>query len=185
MPTEEVFTTPDARRVDGTVRSTYPLQIQGTVVRGLEIRFEGGRAVEVRAEEGDELMRAHVAADDGAARLGEVALVDGTRVSDRRGSSSTTRCSTRTPRRTSRSVLRSSSASAEAAQLSPEERHARGINHSSIHTDFMIGSPELAVSGVTKDGDEVPILRDGDWVALRSRDGEIRTRGLRVPNAAL
>ena len=77
MPTEEVFTTPDARRVDGTVRSTLPLQIQGTIVRGLEVRFEGGRAVEVRADDGEELMRTHVATDDGAARLGEVALVDG------------------------------------------------------------------------------------------------------------
>ena len=76
MPTEEVFTRPDARRVDGTVRATYPLQIQGTIVRGLEVRFENGRAVEVHADEGEELMRTHVATDDGAARLGEVALVD-------------------------------------------------------------------------------------------------------------
>jgi aminopeptidase len=51
-----------------------------------------------------------------------------------------------------------------AADQSPEERHARGVNHSSIHTDFMVGSPQVAVSGVTRDGDEVPILRDGDWV---------------------
>ena len=77
MPTEEVFTTPDARRVEGTVRSTLPLQIQGNIVRGLEVRFEGGRAVEVHAETGEEVMRTHIATDDGAARLGEVALVDG------------------------------------------------------------------------------------------------------------
>src|SRR5262249_47303665 len=77
MPTEEVFTAPDARRVDGTVRSTVPLQIQGTIVRDLEIRFEGGRAVDVRASSGETVMRTHVASDDGAARLGEVALVDG------------------------------------------------------------------------------------------------------------
>ena len=77
MPTEEVFTTPDARRVEGTVRSTLPLQIQGNIVRGLEVRFEGGRAVEVHAESGEEVMREHITTDDGAARLGEVALVDG------------------------------------------------------------------------------------------------------------
>ena len=77
MPTEEVYTSPDARRVDGTVRSTYPLQVQGNIVRGLEVSFEGGRAVDVRASEGEELMRSLVAFDDGAARLGEVALVDG------------------------------------------------------------------------------------------------------------
>src|SRR5581483_11142828 len=76
MPTEEVFTTPDARRADGVVRASYPLQIQGTIVRGLEVRFEAGRAVEVRADEGRELMRTHVASDEGACRLGEVALVD-------------------------------------------------------------------------------------------------------------
>src|SRR5262245_32667348 len=76
MPTEEVFTAPDARRVDGTVRATYPLQLQGTIVRGLEVRFEGGNAVEVRADEGEELMQTHVSMDEGACRLGEVALVD-------------------------------------------------------------------------------------------------------------
>src|SRR5204863_6181595 len=77
MPTEEVFTTPDAPRVEGTVRSTLPLQIQGNIVRELEIRFEAGRAVEVRAASGEDVMRTHVATDEGAARLGEVALVDG------------------------------------------------------------------------------------------------------------
>ena len=77
MPTEEVYTTPDARLVEGTVRSTLPLQIQGNIVRGLEVRFAGGRAVEVRAETGEDVMRTHIATDDGATRLGEVALVDG------------------------------------------------------------------------------------------------------------
>ena len=118
MPTEEVFTAPDARRVDGTVRASYPLQLQGTIVRGLEVRFEGGRAVEVRADEGEELMRAHIASDDGAARLGEVALVDGTRGSARPGSSSSTRSSTRTPPRTSPSARRSSRRSTGASELS-------------------------------------------------------------------
>ena len=77
MPTEEVFTTPDWRRTEGTVRSTLPLQMQGNIVRDLEVRFEGGRAVEVKASSGEEVMRTHIATDDGAARLGEVALVDG------------------------------------------------------------------------------------------------------------
>ena len=107
MPTEEVFTTPDARRVEGHVRSTLPLQIQGNIVRDLEVRFEGGRAVEVRAGSGEEVMRTHIATDDGAARLGEVALVDGHSASARPGSSSTTRSSTRTRRRTSPSARRS------------------------------------------------------------------------------
>jgi aminopeptidase len=164
MPTEEVFTTPDARRVDGTVRSTYPLQIQGTVVRGLEIRFEAGRAVEVRAENGAELMQAHVAADDGAARLGEVALVD---ASSRVGQTGLVFYDTLFDENASSHIALGASilqCVGEAAQLAPEERHARGINHSSIHTDFMIGSPEVAVSGVTKTGNESPILQGGNWV---------------------
>jgi aminopeptidase len=164
MPTEEVFTTPDARRVEGTIRSTYPLQIHGTIVRGLEVRFEGGRAVEVHADEGEELMRTHIAADDGAARLGEVALVDGSSRVARTGL-------------VFYDTLFDENAAAHialgaaivqcvegAAELTPEERNARGINHSSIHTDFMIGSDEVEISGLAKDGEEVPILRRGDWV---------------------
>lgn len=164
MPTEEVFTTPDARRVDGTVRSTYPLQIHGTVVRGLEVRFEGGRAVEVRADEGEELMQAQVAADDGAARLGEVALVDS---SSRVGKTGLVFYDTLFDENASSHIALGAAilqCVEGAVELSPEERHARGINHSSIHTDFMIDSPELAISGITKSGDEVPILRGGDWV---------------------
>lgn len=164
MPTEEVFTTPDARRVSGTVASTYPLPLEGTLVRGLRVRFEAGRAVELSAETGEELIRAHVASDAGAARLGEVALVD----------------------RTSRvgelglvfsEVLFDENAACHiafgdailrtvegAAALSREEREARGINASGLHTDFMIGSPEVDVDGVTREGDAVAILRDGAFV---------------------
>jgi aminopeptidase len=164
MPTEEVFTAPDARRVDGTVRSTYPLQLQGTIVRGLEIRFEGGRAVDVRADEGEALMQAHVVADDGAARLGEVALVDG---SSRVGKTGLVFYDTLFDENASSHIALGAAITqcvAAAAELSPDEQNARGINHSSIHTDFMIGSPELAISGVTQSGDEVPILANGDWV---------------------
>src|SRR5258705_8420209 len=147
MPTEEVFTTPDARRVDGTVRSTYPLQIHGTVVRGLEVRFEGGRAVEVRATDGEDLMQAHVASDDGAARLGEVALVDG---ESRVGKTGLVFFDTLFDENASSHIALGSSILQcidGGDKLSPEERHARGINHSSLHIDFMIGSPDLAVSG--------------------------------------
>jgi aminopeptidase len=164
MPTEEVFTTPDARRVEGTVRSTYPLQIHGTVVRGLEVRFEGGRAVEVHADEGEELMRAQVAADDGAARLGEVALVDrGSRV----GKTGLVFYDTLFDENAASHIALGAGiiqAVEGAAELTAEQRHERGVNQSSIHTDFMIGSPEVEVAGVTKPGDEVPILSRGDWV---------------------
>jgi aminopeptidase len=164
MPTEEVFTSPDARRVDGTVRSTYPLQLQGTIVRGLEVRFEGGRAVEVHADEGEELMQTHIATDDGAARLGEIALVD----SDSRvGKTGLIFSDTLFDENASSHIalgMAFPQTVPGASALSTEERRARGLNHSSIHTDFMIGSLELAVSGVTHSGEEVPILRGGNWV---------------------
>jgi aminopeptidase len=164
MPTEEVFTTPDSRRVEGTVRSTLPLQIQGNIVRDLEIRFENGRAVEVRAASGEDVMRTHVATDDGAARLGEVALVDGHSAVGETGlvfydtlfdENAASHIALGAP------ILQ---AVPWAAAADPDERVARGVNHSSIHTDFMIGSNELEVDGVTKTGEAVPILRNGDWL---------------------
>src|SRR5438034_7449723 len=166
MPTEEVFTTPDAARADGVVRATYPLQIQGNIVRGLEVRFEGGRVVDVHAAEGEEFMRQHVAADDGASRLGEVALVD---ASSRVGLTGLVFYDTLFDENAAAHIALGASivqAVEGASDESPEERHAHGVNHSSIHTDFMIGSPEVQVSGVTPGGDEVPILRDGDWVLV-------------------
>jgi aminopeptidase len=164
MPTEEVFTTPDSRRVDGIVRATLPLQIQGNIVRDLEIRFENGRAVEVRAASGEDVMRTHVATDDGAARLGEVALVDGRSAVGETGlvfydtlfdENAASHIALGAP------ILQ---AVPWAAALEPAERVERGVNHSSIHTDFMIGSNELEVDGVTDGGEAVPILRDGAWL---------------------
>jgi aminopeptidase len=163
MPTEEVFTTPDARRVEGTVRSTLPLQIQGNIVRGLEVRFEDGRAVEVRAETGEEVMRTHIATDEGATRLGEVALVDGHSAVGKTG---LVFYDTLFDENASSHIALGASivqALPWAADLSPGERHARGVNHSSIHTDFMIGSNDLEVDGITKEGEAVPLLRNGDW----------------------
>ena len=164
MPTEEVFTTPDARRVDGTVRSTLPLQIQGNIIRGLEIRFEGGRAVEVRAASGEDVMREHVATDDGAARLGEVALVDGHSAV---GETGLVFYDTLFDENAASHIALGASivqAVDWARDLEPEARAERRENHSSIHTDFMIGSSELEVDGVTTDGEAVAILRAGDWV---------------------
>ena len=108
MPTEEVFTTPDASRVEGTVRSTLPLQIQGTIVRGLEVRFEGGRAVEVHADVGRGGDARRTSRPTTARRASARSRSStATRASARPGSSSTTRSSTRTRRRTSRSARRS------------------------------------------------------------------------------
>jgi aminopeptidase len=164
MPTEEVFTTPDARRVEGTVRSTLPLQIQGNIIRGLEVRFEGGRVAEIHAESGEEVMRTHAATDDGAARLGEVALVDG---HSRVGKTGLVFYDTLFDENASSHIALGASivqAVPGASEQAADERHARGVNHSSIHTDFMIGSNELEIDGVTADGEAVPIMRNGDWL---------------------
>jgi aminopeptidase len=163
MPTEEVYTTPDARRVEGTVRSTLPLQIQGNIVRGLEVRFVGGRAVEVRAETGEDVIRTHIATDEGATRLGEVALVDGHSAVRKTG---LVFYDTLFDENASSHIAFGASivqALPWAAEASPEERHERGVNQSSIHTDFMIGSDDLEVDGITEQGEAVPLLRNGDW----------------------
>ena len=163
MPTEEVFTTPDARRVDGTVRSTLPLQIQGTIVRGLEVRFAGGCAVEVRAETGEDVLRTHVASDDGAARLGEVALVDG---HSRVGETGLVFYDTLFDENASSHIAFGASILHAVPWAVPlaEERHARGVNQSTVHTDFMIGSNELEIDGLDANGSATPILRSGDWM---------------------
>jgi aminopeptidase len=164
MPTEEVFTTPDARRVDGTVRATLPLQIQGTIVRDLEIDFSGGEATGIRAASGEEFMRTHAATDPGARRLGEVALVDGHSAVRETG---LIFYDTLFDENAASHIALGASilqAIEWADRLDPDERHARGVNHSSIHTDFMIGSNDVEVDGVTGAGEAVPILRAGDWV---------------------
>jgi aminopeptidase len=164
MPTEEVFTTPDARRVDGTVRSTYPLQIQGTIVRGLEVRFENGRVAEINAESGQDVMRTHAATDDGAARLGEVALVDG---HSRVGETGLVFYDTLFDENASSHIALGASilhAVPWAVELDKDERHTQGVNQSTIHTDFMIGSNDLEIDGLDEDGTATPILRNGDWI---------------------
>jgi aminopeptidase len=163
MPTEEVFTTPDWRRTEGTVRSTLPLQIQGNIVRELNVRFEGGRAIEVHAASGEEVIRTHIATDEGAAQLGEVALVDGHSAV---GNTGLVFYDTLFDENASSHIALGAAivqAVPWAHELPPDERVERGVNHSSIHTDFMIGSNDLEIDGVTTGGEAVPILRNGDW----------------------
>ncbi|MGH3003513.1 MAG: aminopeptidase [Gaiellaceae bacterium] len=155
MPTEEVFTTPDARRTEGYVRSTRPLALYGSIVRGLEVRFERGRIVDVRADEGADVIRGQLETDDRAAYLGEVALVDGT---SRIGQTGLIFIDTLFDENATCHVAYGS-AYTEAVEGEPGD----GVNDSTVHTDFMVGGPEVAVDGVLADGAFVPLLRDDLW----------------------
>jgi aminopeptidase len=156
LPTEEVFTTPDPLRVDGVVASTRPLELGGTIVRDLVVRFESGRAVSIEASEGADMLRAQAARDDGGTRLGEVALVDG---SGRIGELDTVFYDTLYDENAASHI-----ALGGAYPLSvgdPAERDR--MNESETHIDFMIGSPEVVVTGIRADGARMPVLVGGEW----------------------
>ncbi len=155
LPSEEIFTTPDPQRVDGVVRSTKPLVAGGTIIRGLRARFEAGRAVSIEADEGGELLAQYAQRDEGASRLGEVALVDG---EGRIGPLDTVFYDTLIDENAASHVALGS---AYEFTVGPEDVDA--INRSQIHIDFMIGSPEVDVTGVHAGGERVPVLRGGAW----------------------
>ena len=155
LPSEEVFTAPDPLRVDGVVRATKPLVAGGSIIRGLEVEFREGRAVRIDADEGADVLRGYAERDEGAARLGEVALVDG---EGRIGALDTVFFDTLLDENAA-SHIAIGSAYAFTAGEADQER----LNRSSIHVDFMIGAPDVQVSGLTGDGDRVPVLVDGRW----------------------
>ncbi|MFL5961241.1 MAG: aminopeptidase [Gaiellaceae bacterium] len=156
LPTEELYTTPDPERTEGVVASTKPLDVGGSTVTGLRVRFEQGRAVEIEADSNAETLRQRCATDDGAARLGEVALVDGGSRIGRLG------------RIFFNTLLDENAAShialgdAYSSPIADPEDLPR-INESEIHVDFMVGSDEVTVSGVTRGGAELPLLVGGTW----------------------
>ena len=157
LPSEEVFASPDPERVDGHVAATLPLVLlDGTIVRDLRATFEGGRAISVEASSGGETMQAVTATDPGAARLGEVALVDG---DGRIGKLGTVFFDTLLDENAASHI-----ALGHAYEFSIEDEEDRKrANTSQIHIDFMIGSPEVQVTGITRSGDRVPVLHQGRW----------------------
>jgi len=163
MPTEEVFTTPDCRRTHGLVTMTRPFADSGAYVAGISLRFEHGRLVEASASEGEAWLRQMLATDDGASKVGEIALVPA-------------------PNRLSELDLTffhglfDENVSSHMAlgngitgvvpgseRLTTDERQAAGMSTSIVHHDFTIGGPEIDVSGVTKDGREDPLMVGGSW----------------------
>jgi aminopeptidase len=156
IPTEEVYTTPDPERTEGVVTATKPLDVAGSLVTGLRIRFEGGRAVEIDADTNADALRQRCATDDGASRLGEVALVDR---ESRIGKLGRTFFTTLLDENAASHLALGDAYSAPIGDESDLPR----INESLVHIDFMIGSDDVTVTGTTKAGAQVAILRGGAW----------------------
>ena len=163
IPSEEVFTTPKRGEAEGIVYSTKPLSYRGELIEDFSIRFEGGRAVEVKAKRGEELLKQMISMDEGASYLGECALVPYD-----------------SPIRNSGILFYNTLFDENAAchlalgmgfsnclkdyeKYTLDECRAKGINDSQIHEDFMIGSEDLSITAHTRDGRDVPIFRDGNW----------------------
>ena len=164
MPTEEVFTNPHAARVDGHVRATKPLSHMGTMIDDLRVRFEAGRIVEARASSGEAVLQSLLDSDEGARRLGEVALVPHSSPISQSGLlfyntlfDENAACHVALGQCLSRCFR-------DAASLSYTDIAERGGNSSVIHVDWMIGSAEINIDGIHADGSRTPVFRNGGWV---------------------
>jgi aminopeptidase len=160
MPTEEVFTSPHRLRADGTVRSTFPLALRGGMVEGLELRLAGGEIVEARAAKGQDILRAELDIDDGARRLGELALVDS---SSRVGETDLVFRNTLFDENAASHIAFGAGLVWTVEGMPAEQRDGEALNVSQTHVDFMVGSPDVEVDGVEPGGAAVPLLRDGVW----------------------
>src|SRR5271157_1729857 len=164
MPTEEVFTTPHKDRVDGTVTSTKPLSHQGTMIEKIAVRFEAGCVVEASAARGQEVLQRMIDTDDGARRLGEVALVPN---SSPIAQSGLLFSNTLFDENAASHIALGQAYSTclkNGDKLPPEQLAALGANDSLIHVDWMIGSGAMDVDGITSTGDIEPLMRQGEWI---------------------
>ncbi|SHH02900.1 aminopeptidase T. Metallo peptidase. MEROPS family M29 [Cognatiyoonia sediminum] len=163
IPTEEVFTCPHAYKVEGTVSATKPLAHQGSLIENIKVRFEAGKIVEASATKGEDVLQALLKTDDGASRIGEVALVPHSSPISQSGT-------------LFYNTLFDENASCHIAlgqcyadtikggsELKPEELQQLGGNQSLIHVDWMMGSDAVDIDGIKKDGTIVPVMRAGEW----------------------
>jgi aminopeptidase len=163
IPTEEVFTTPHARRVEGHVVSSKPLSYQGSLIDNIQVKFEGGRIVEARASKGEEVLNKVLDTDEGARRLGEVALVPHSSPISKSGLlffntlfDENAACHIALGQCYSKCFV-------DGTKLTPEQIAAQGGNKSLIHIDWMIGSDQIDIDGIHSDGRVVPVFRKGEW----------------------
>jgi len=164
MPTEEVFTTPHKDRAEGRITATKPLSHQGTMIEGIHVRFEKGRIVEARATRGQDVLQRLIDTDDGARRLGEVALVPH---SSPIAASGMLFLNTLFDENAASHIALGqaySSCLRDGDKLTPEELGAKGANDSLIHVDWMIGSDKLDIDGITAADVAEPLMREGEWV---------------------
>ncbi|MGY6708465.1 MAG: aminopeptidase [Rhizobiaceae bacterium] len=163
IPTEEVFTTPHAARVEGHVSSTKPLSHQGSLIDDIRVRFEGGRIVEAHAARGEKVLEKLIDSDEGARRLGEVALVPhGSPISQ----SELLFYNTLFDENAACHIALGqcyAKCFRDGGSLTREQIAERGGNESVIHVDWMIGSAEIDIDGVHEDGSRVPVFRKGEW----------------------
>jgi len=163
IPTEEVFTTPHCRQVYGHVVSSKPLSYQGTLIDNIAVRFEEGRIVEARASRGEEVLGKVLDTDEGARRLGEVALVPHSSPISRSG---LLFFNTLFDENAASHIALGqcySKCFVDGAKLTPEQIAAQGGNKSLIHIDWMIGSDKTDIDGIRADGSRVPVFRKGEW----------------------
>jgi aminopeptidase len=164
MPTEEVFTTPHKSRVDGKVTSTKPLSYQGTLIDGICVEFAGGMVTRASARKGEAILQSMISTDEGARRLGEVALVPH---SSPIAQSGLLFWNTLFDENAASHIALGqcySTCFLNGDTLNKDEISAKGGNDSLIHVDWMIGSGELDVDGVTAAGNSVPLMRKGEWL---------------------
>jgi aminopeptidase len=163
LPSEEIYVAPDFRGVHGTAVVTRPVTVNGQVVTGLVLTFDDGRIVDVQAQTNADVVRASIAHDRGACRLGEVALVD---ASSRVGRLGVVFKETLLDENAACHIAWGAAihdSFPDGLPDDPDELEARGVNESDVHSDVMIGGPEVTVSGVTAVGDEVPVLVEERW----------------------